>query len=184
MPPRTPTYRLQVTLRGSRPRIGRRLLVSANITLHTLHRTIQWAMGWENSHLHQFISDGTRYGVPDVDDGLEVVDERRIRLKTLLKEPKDEIVYEYDFGDDWTHSLVLEEVIKSDFQLLSPVCLDGARACPPEDCGGVHGYAHLLRVLANPSHPEHKEMRRWIGGSFDPEAFNLVMANALLQRIR
>jgi hypothetical protein len=184
MPPRTPIYRLQVTLKGSRPRIWRRLLVPANITLDTLHRALQWAMGWSDSHLHQFISGGTHYGIPDPDDGMEVVDERRTRLNRLLKEPLDKLAYEYDFGDDWMHSLVLEEVIKSDIQLLSPVCLDGARACPPEDCGGIHGYEHLLGVLADPKHPEHREMRGWVGGGFDPEAFNLAMVNACLQRIR
>jgi hypothetical protein len=184
MPPRTPTYQLQVTLQGSRRPIWRRLLVPANISLDTLHRTLQWAMGWQDSHLHQFIFQGTRYGVPDPDDHVEVVDERRTRLNRLLKEPKDELVYEYDFGDDWAHSLMLEEVIRSEIQLLSPVCTAGARACPPEDCGGIRGYEHLLAVLADPSHPEHRERRRWIGGSFDPEAFNLATFNGYLQRIR
>jgi hypothetical protein len=183
MPPRTPVYQLKVTLQESRPPIWRRIQVPADIPLSTLHKVLQVVMGWQDYHLHQFIVNGEAYGVPDPDDWLEIKDERRVRLNTLLREPKARLDYQYDFGDDWEHRVVLEKVLPGQ-ELEHPLCITGKRACPPEDCGGVWGYENFLEAMRDPKHPEHEELLDWIGGEFDPEAFDLGEVNQRLQRIR
>lgn len=166
-------YQLKVTLRGSRPPIWRRLEVHSDITLARLHDAIQDAMGWTDSHLHQFEYEGEFFGPPSGDDWRDIKNERRIRLGELLQHPKEQLEYVYDFGDDWRHRVVLEKVLPAPAGKKTPVprCTGGRRACPPEDCGGVPGYRHLLHVLANPRDPERSEMLEWVGGHFDPDAF-------------
>jgi Plasmid pRiA4b ORF-3-like protein len=93
-------------------------------------------------------------------------------------------VYEYDFGDSWQHDVVVEATWTMPTGLKFAVCVDGQNACPPEDCGGPPGYALMLEALADPSHEEHDDFLGWVGGSFDPEAFDLAAANAALQRVR
>ena len=92
--------------------------------------------------------------------------------------------YEYDFGDSWDHEVVVEESVTSARGLKHAVCLTGENACPPEDCGGVYGYADLLQVLADPRHEEHEHMMEWAGGPIDPASFDLVAANVALQGLR
>jgi hypothetical protein len=104
-------------------------------------------------------------------------DEKKVLLRQVLKKPKDRLIYEYDFGDSWEHSVVLEQVLAHELRARYPVILAGKRACPPEDCGGVPGYYRLLEVLASPRHPEHRDMVEWIGGAFDREAFDVGALN-------
>jgi hypothetical protein len=92
--------------------------------------------------------------------------------------------YDYDFGDDWNHEVVVEEASLWPQALKHAVCLDGQRACPPEDVGGSPGYEEFLRVLADPHHEEHEHLMRWSGGHFDPEDFSLAATNIALQRLR
>ena len=80
-------------------------------------------------------------------------------------------LYEYDFGDDWHHTVLLEKILPVDKGRVYPVCIGGRRACPPEDCGGPLGYARMLEILGDPEHEEHEGMMTWLGGSFDPESF-------------
>lgn len=87
------------------------------------------------------------------------------------------MLYEYDFGDSWTHQIVLEKILPPSPELKAPQCIAGARACPPEDCGGVFGYAELLTALRDPSHPEHEDMLEWMGGEYDPAFFDLEAVN-------
>jgi hypothetical protein len=108
------------------------------------------------------------------------MDERRISLGEVLAEPGSRLIYEYDFGDDWKHELLFEEFVESDTKVPYAVCTDGARACPPEDCGGPYAYGDLLRVLKNPKHKDYAEMRAWAGAGFDPEAFD---ARAITRRL-
>jgi len=104
--------------------------------------------------------------------------------EVLLKE-KDFIHYEYDFGDGWEHKVVLEKIIPSAPGLSAPSCIAGARACPPDDCGGVGGYQEFLEAIGDPFHPEHEAMLEWIGGEFDPEYFDPDEVNdELAARIR
>jgi len=165
-------YQLKITLKESRPPIWRRFQVRSDVTLAKLHRIIQEVMGWFDGHLHQFIVGRIYYGVPDPDDLSETRDERKVRLDQILSVPGRKIVYEYDFGDGWEHEIVLEKILSPDPKTRYPRCLDGARACPPEDCGGIYGYADFLEAIRNPEHEEHEEMLEWIGGEFDPEHFD------------
>jgi len=170
-------YRLKVTLRGIRPAIWRRLEVPADLSLFDLHAVLQPAMGWTNSHMHQFIHAGVYYGVPDREFGTPMASERRTRLHDLLQRPKDRITYEYDFGDSWEHEIVLEAIEEPRKGVKYPRVIDGQRACPPEDVGGPPGYEEFVAAIRDPSHEEHESMRTWAGGEFDPEAFDLIAAN-------
>jgi hypothetical protein len=175
-------YQLKITLKGAKPPIWRRVLVPADIRLDQFHDVIQGAMGWMNCHLHQFEAFGEFYGVPDgmFDLGPEVLDETKVKLNELLQSEKDSIAYDYDFGDDWAHKITLEKILPFEQGQSLPICVTGRRACPPEDCGGVWGYANLLQALADPKHPEHEDMLEWLGGPFDPEDFHPERTNAAL----
>ncbi len=120
----------------------------------------------------------------DPDFDLDVRSERTVPLSRVLQEPRDKIIYEYDFGDSWEHELLLEKVLAPDPAVRYPICVTGKRACPPEDCGGIWGYAELLEALSSPNHPEHVSMREWAGDDFDPEAFDLEAVNDMLRQIR
>ena len=138
---------IKITLKGIRPPIWRRFLVPEGLSLSDLHDVIQKVMGWWNSHLHQFVYRKKRYGMPDPDwDFDRIIDDSTVALKDLSLSPKDKILYEYDFGDGWEHELRVEKILPAEGRL-SPVCLKGARACPPEDCGGSWGYASLLEAF-------------------------------------
>jgi hypothetical protein len=179
-----PIYQIKVTLEHSKPLIWRRLLVPGDVTLEHLHYIIQVAMGWTNSHLHQFIVDGLYFGEPHPDYGLEMHDHRRIRLNAVTTETGYKFTYEYDFGDSWEHTLLVEKILEPESGQQYPVCIKGKRACPPEDVGGVWGYEEFLEAIGDPDHPEHEMYLEWIGGEFDPEAFDLEETNAILQKLR
>lgn len=174
-------YQLKITLVGSKPPIWRRLLVKDNTRLSTLHRIIQIVMPWTDSHLHQFVVGERSYASPDfeLDD---TYSENGVRLSQLGLEPKARFVYEYDFGDSWEHDILIEKILEPDLRQAYPQCIKGARACPPDDCGGIWGYYRLLETLGNPDDPEHEFMLEWAGGPIDPEAFDLDEANAMLRR--
>jgi hypothetical protein len=152
---------IRITLLDVDPPVWRRVLVPATIRLNRLDRVIQAAMGWTNSHLHMFIHPSGHYGVPDLDFPLH--DERRTTLRDLAAQQGETFRYEYDLGDGWEHEIVLEQLLTAEPGGRYPTCLDGARACPPEDSGGVHGYADLIESLADPLHPEHQHLLEWLG---------------------
>jgi len=179
-----PIYQLKITLMDSKPPIWRRVLVAGDIPLSRLHRIIQAVMGWWDSHLHQFIVGDIYYGVPDPDDWHEVKDERRAKLNQIAPSEKSRFIYEYDFGDDWLHSVQVEKILPPDPAQRLPICIKGKRACPPEDVGGVWGYDTFLEALKDPGHPEHDMYKEWIGDAFDPEAVDLDEINARLRDIR
>jgi Plasmid pRiA4b ORF-3-like protein len=176
---------LKVTLRGIRPPIWRRLRVPSDITLGQLHRALQIVMGWTDSHLHQFCVGRQYFGLPDPDDGFspDTIDERRVRLDQVVS-VGSKLVYEYDFGDGWSHDVVVERAEPLTDDNSSPLCLDGRRARPPEDCGGPYGYAELLAAFTDPTHPEHAERLEWIGPHWHPEDFDIDRINKQLQRLR
>lgn len=164
-------YQIKVTLAGVRPAVWRRLLVPSTISLRKLHDILQIAMGWEDAHLHAFVAGGETYGMADPDFPDATRSDARVKLDAVLLREKDWLIYEYDFGDGWEHKVVLEKVLAQTPGLQAPRCIAGARACPPEDCGGVGGYEEFLQAIADPFHPEHEEMLEWIGGDFDPAWF-------------
>lgn len=183
-PPATRTvHQLKITLKDSKPPIWRRVQVASDISLAKLHAVIQVAMGWSNSHLHQFIVGETYYGQPDPEWDWEVKSERTGRLSQVAPAPKDRFTYEYDFGDGWEHEVLVEEVLPAKAGMRYPVCLAGKRACPPGDCGGIWGYAEFLKAIRDRTHPDHEEMLDWIGGEFEPEAFDLPAVNRELREI-
>lgn len=170
-------YQLKITLRGIRPPIWRRIQLRAEATLPDVHDSIQRAMGWSDSHLHDFEVGQLRYSFPHPDTdwmGSGDQDSRRVRLEEIAPAPKKKFRYRYDFGDDWVHEAVVEKILAPEAGARYPRCLAGARACPPEDCGGPYGYAYLLEILADANHPEHEERKEWIGGEWDPEKFDLA----------
>ena len=173
-------YQLDIRLIGIEPPIWRRITVSDQIPLASLHLLVQVVMGWEHSHLHQFIVDGVRYGEPDPEYDDEMKDERRFKLHAIAPEKGASFVYEYDFGDGWQHRVTVEDSWVRTEQMLVPRCLDGKRACPPEDCGGTGGYQNLLEALKDRRHPEHRQLRTWVGPHFDPELFSVQAVNSAL----
>ena len=183
----TPLYQLKITLRDCKPPIWRRIVVRADMKLDRLHRVIQTAMGWSDCHLHQFVVGRVFYGVPDRerdDFGTETLNEKQYTVADLAPMPKKKFIYEYDFGDSWEHEILVEKALPPDAAFKHPVCLAGANASPPEDCGGIPGYYDLLAALADPKHEQHEEMKEWVGGAWDATRFSLKDANAGLKRIK
>ena len=173
-------HQLKVTLQGTRPPIWRRLRVPSDVTLATLHGILQAAMGWEDSHLHRFRVGGATYGDRGVLGGVVDRSERAARLDQVAPSDQSTLWYEYDFGDGWEHALVVEAVQPSEPGVRYPVCVAGKRACPPEDCGGPWGYGELMAAIGNPANPGHADLLAWLGGPFDPEAFDVAGVNRRL----
>ncbi|MEO7524417.1 MAG: plasmid pRiA4b ORF-3 family protein [Ferruginibacter sp.] len=178
---------IKIILNRTNPLIWRELLVPRDITFYKLHHTIQIAMGWTNSHLFEFKIEGYRIG--EIYENLEEQDESHIvnaketKLITLIDKEGEEFKYEYDFGDGWDHSIILEkyESLKSTQQL--PFCKSGALKCPPEDCGGITGLYDFLSILLDKRHPDHRATKVWAGGKFDPAEFDIVKVNKQLKNI-
>ena len=184
------TYRIRVDLQEAKPPIWRRLEVTSDLMLDRLHDVLQAAMGWTDSHLHEFVSGASATDrlaehyrpVDSIDDGLDGIDETSVRLDELLVDPGDRLFYVYDFGDDWTHTLRLEAVTPREPEQPAAAVIAGARACPPEDCGGVWGYRDLLHAWRNPV-ADNDDVLTWLGPEFDPDHFDLGEINAALARV-
>jgi hypothetical protein len=177
-------YQLKITLKHIRPPIWRRLQVRGDITLGQLHRFLQVAMGWSDSHLHLFRIGRTEYTQPYPEEDLfsesKAKDEDEAILGEVVRSEKHRFIYVYDYGDHWEHDIVVEKILPREGEMAHPICLAGRRACPPEDCGGPWGYGGMLQALSDPSHPEHETYTEWLGGGFDPEEFDLEELNRRL----
>ncbi len=180
----TSIYQLKVTLRDSHPAIWRRIQVPDTILLPHLHGVLQLAMGWTNSHLHSFQVGKQIFAEPSPDDEFPIIDYRSVRLNQIAPAVADCLVYLYDFGDSWEHDIVVEEILPAEKGTRPLSCLDGQRACPPEDFGGVWGYDDFVKAIRNPRHPEHTEMLEWVGGEFDPDKFDLPAVNGMLHNFQ
>jgi len=183
-------YQIKIVLNSIKPPVWRRLVVDSRMTMDALHDAIQISMGWEGSHLHQFIDrDGVIYNLQDDEDfmmdfGDAAVDESLVLINEVLKQEKDWIKYEYDFGDGWEHKVILEKKLAHKKGQFPVVCIKGRRSCPPEDCGGPWRYQHMLEQLAAPDDKEeYEELLEWLGEDFDAEHFNVNEVNAVLQEI-
>jgi hypothetical protein len=189
-------YQFKITLNDSAPRVWRRIVVPHAYSFFDLHVAIQSAMGWTDSHLHAFRHDSRSqhkakrgggpgtilyFSFPDPDDDMFPVsydkkDERKEKIADYFGERFVQCTYEYDFGDGWQHTVFFERSLPASFNVTYPVCVAGASACPPEDCGGVWGYRNLQKILKNPKHPEHKAMLEWLcldsPSDFDPTHFD------------
>ena len=170
-------YALKIKLMDIDPPIWRYFVVPAGITLDRLHDVIQIVMGWTDSHLYQF-SIGKRRYAENVESKLDGLESGNYRLNDLVKKKGRKFSYLYDFGDNWLHYLTLEDNRYNIENLHGDiVCLDGERACPPEDVGGVMGYNDLCKVLNNPKHVDYESTRDWIGKDFYFEKFNIQSVN-------
>lgn len=178
-------YQIKITLKGLKPVIWRRVHVRSDITLGKLHDVIQIAMGWTDSHLHEFAIGGERYSQRGMFEefGDSVADEKRVRLGHVAA-LQSRFVYEYDFGDDWVHEVKVEKILAFHAGMKTPHCVAGKYACPPEDCGGIWGYADMLQQLGGPPSEERAELIEWLGEEFDPQRFELQEVNETLQRLK
>ncbi len=170
-------FLLKIRLLEIEPEIWRRFVVPAAITLDRVHDVIQIVMGWTDSHLHEFTIGKKRYTeYPESkEDGLEC---GRYRLGDLIKQKGRTFGYLYDFGDSWEHEVMLVDSHYFNPELRSAIeCLDGARACPPEDVGSVPGYYEFCKGLNDPDHEEHESYMEWSGGEYDSEKFNTDAVN-------
>jgi hypothetical protein len=182
---------LKISLKNSTPPIWRRVLVKSSISFYELHYTIQVVMGWGNYHLYEFKVGNYRIGTIDEDfddpesGGPEIIDAKEISLdEVLTKGEVKNFSYEYDFGDGWIHSIVIEKTMPLEQDKYYPVCLKGKLNCPPEDCGGLYGYYDLLKIISNKKHPEHKETIERLGGGFDPNEFEVDDVNDAFEDIK
>ena len=179
-------FQFKITLIEWKPPIWRRIHVK-NCTLDKLHEHIQTAMGWTNSHLHQFEINSRRYGDPELlDDGFEdfeCIDSTVTKISEIVPQNGKPFafLYQYDFGDNWEHEVVFEGCLQADPETRYPVCVEGERACPPEDVGGVWGFKEFLEAINNPKQERHEELMEW-GGDFDDERFDPKEATKEMRR--
>ena len=176
-------YQLKITLKDIQPPVWRRIVVK-DYPLSNLHEIIQVVMGWENCHLYEFQIGDERYGdLSTADRDPDMLDARRTKLSQVTSHVGSTFRYVYDFGDWWDHEVVVEKILS--VKRGKPVtCLEGERACPPEDVGGVPGYEEFLEIIHDPDHEEHDEMLEWAGGQFDPEVFDIKTVNRMFKTVR
>lgn len=180
---------LRIELEEVEPPVWRSLIIPKSASLGWLHAVIQVAMGWTNSHLHQFrLGDQTfsdpRFNLNEFEGDPPVTDEKTVTVGQFLTGQIPALVYEYDFGDSWSHLLTFRPLNEGEYPIENrAVCLEGRRACPPEDCGGSPGYEDFLEAIGDKRHPEHDAMKRWIGRPYDPEAFEVDKVNRCLAKL-
>lgn len=180
-PPVDWVHQFLIVLPSTDPLVWRRIQIPESYSFWDLHVAIQDAMGWLDCHLHEFrivldFKSGRigRFGI-SVDDMLEqppVQPDWTVKVTDVVSRGDLPILYVYDFGDDWRHAVMYEGGVQLDRSATYPRCISGARKCPPEDCGGVHGYEELLEAIRDPKHERHSELLEWLGGSFDPDDFD------------
>lgn len=184
-------YQIKITLNDIEPTIWRRIQVPSTYNFWELHSAIQDAFGWTNSHLHSFtytddhtdndLNKPIVFGIPlePEFEGQELpLPVWEYKIKRYIEGKTSRIAYVYDFGDNWQHIIELEKTLPAEIGIKYPICLDGERNGPPEDCGGPHGYAGLLEVLFDPDDSEHEDTKEWVdtmkGCTFHPEEFDPV----------
>jgi len=178
---------LRVYLENTKPVIWRRLRVEARMTLFELHHIIQIAFGWKNYHAYEFSHYDFKFGQP-LDEAMEsetgvVIDSRDVTLESILVQPRENLKYEYDFGDSWQHRVVVERFLPKKTLAQYPYCMSGKYSSPPEDCGGIKAYYNLLKILKDKTHPEYKETLKWVGRSFIPAFFDQDKVNEELSKL-
>lgn len=144
-----PVARIRIELQDLKAKIWRRVDVPLSTSLAALHDVIQIAMGWTDSHLHEFEVGGRVYGMsyPELQlDEREVYKTSSVRLGTVVERGVDRFLYVYDFGDDWRHDVIVEEVRKGEAGIEYPGFVAGAGRCPPEDVGGTRGFISFLEA--------------------------------------
>jgi hypothetical protein len=166
---------IKIKLLGvTKPPVWRRVQLRADTRLDQLHEILQAALGWENYHMHAFSFGEEQFGVPDPELGFS--NQRRVTLGELT-DLGARFRYTYDFGDNWEHEILVEDVLDPNPDTHYPILVAAKGACPPEDCGGPWGYSDLKQVLADPSDEQHQEMLEWLeldsNSAFDPNAVTI-----------
>ena len=181
----TDVYQLRISLLDAVPPIWRRVVVPGDTSLRYLHYLIQAAMGWQDYHLYEFAIDNDRYGEIDDDapDYLKAAVDST--LTGVIRPPGSRFLYTYDFGDEWVHSLDVEAILPAEMVAECPACIDGARACPPEDFGGAFTYSLWLRKMGGDSidQDDLDALEEYPGFDFDPEKFSAKMATRRMKRV-
>lgn len=171
-------FQFKITLDYIEPIIWRRIQVPETYSFWDLHVAIQDAMGWTDSHLHQFEMQNPKTGeeveisIPDEEWEDEALAGWDVKITDYFSMQNPTALYIYDFGDNWEHTVELETIMPRERDAEYPICLEGERACPPEDCGGLPGYEGLLMTISDPDDAEYEETMDWLGGDFDPEYFD------------
>jgi hypothetical protein len=179
---------LRVELENVSPLVWRRIIVSNQWTLSSLHNYLQWVFGWQDTHAHEFVAGDVciapEWWIAEARaDRRDVTfhDEKRVSIAAIVKDRGigGTFDYLYDMGDDWTHRIVIEQTPAewAALELEMPMCTAGENACPPDDVGGPHGYQHFIECISNPKSAERADMLRWVGGVFDPKGFDLNRLN-------
>ena len=179
-----PVARIRIELQDLEPKIWRRIDVPLSSTLAAHHDIIQVSFRWQGYHLHEFVVGERVYGEPSDEDEFyerKVDKAAAVRLKTLVERGVDRFLYVYDFGDNWRHDVIVEEVRDGEADIDYPAFVDGARRCPPEDVGSTDGFMDFLEAVLDPGHEEHRRMIEWYGGPFDPADINERMVRMLLE---
>ena len=175
----TNVYQYKITLMDIQPQIWRIIEVTETYTFWDLHVAIQDAMGWEDYHLHDFkiVNPSTgmkaEIGIPDEEFEREILPDTKQKIADWFSLENRLAEYTYDYGDSWHHTVKLEKILPRDENVTYPRCVDGKRACPPEDCGGTRSYEQLLEIIKDENHEEYERMMEWLGGEFDSEHFDV-----------
>jgi hypothetical protein len=182
------TIELYVELEPTEPRVWRRILIDDSVSMYQLHEILQVTMGWMHSHVFMFRAKGLVITEPNPEDvwgDVKSLDARKTKVASVFKNPGDSIIYEYDFGDSWTHNLRFEQVVSKDAVMFEvPRCIGGENACPPEDCGSFPGFERLKEIISNPEDDEYEGMIRWLDGyypNYNPREFSLSSVNKILK---
>jgi len=168
--PQDQIYCFQISLPGTDPLVWRKVMVPGLFTLEALNSVFQLVMGWQMKHLYDFQIGNERYS--ETDDFLEVQPKSVAASIASAVGSKKSFFYTYDFGDDWRHEVIVEDILSRKSEMNYPICIGGENACPPEDCHGVHSYEDLKKIISDPKHEEYREMMEWLGGFFDPKSFD------------
>jgi hypothetical protein len=181
--PRGGVYSLRLTVGDVQPRIWRRLLVRETMWLSRLHDAIQVLFGWYDYQTHVFVVGDRRHGNPVNRDGVVIEDDRDVTLAELRFSGQDRLAYDYRFAEGWHVDLRVEKTLAAEKGGAYPKCVAGARAGPPEDCGGIEAYKDMLYCLKHPGTDFGREWRKWLGPDYDPERCDLAAINKALKRL-
>ena len=178
---------LKISITETNPLIWRRVLVDGSVTFLELHCIIQLAMGWNNSHLFEFMDEETIIALPydDLADRREAhIDASVMCLDNLFIIEEQKMKYIYDFGDYWEHEIILEKALPKEKGKKYPICIAGEMNCPREDSGGIQGFYEMLKVLEDKNHDEHKEVAKWLGKNYNPSSFDIEKINKQLKKVK
>jgi hypothetical protein len=182
-------FQINISLNYSNPTIWRQIHLHKSHTFFELHHIIQITMGWHNYHMYEFNVEGYRIGAIYEDekvDGFDnnnLLDSATTKLCDVVSSVGDVIKYEYDFGDSWEHTIVVEAFLIASSERAYPMCIAGEMACPPEDSGGIYGHYSNLEILKDKKHPHYKQTKIWMPRGYNPDKFNIDKINKKLDKL-